>query len=143
MRILQHTKEDEAKYLKFLLKHERSNFQQSLEWGNIKTNWIKEVIISEDEKGKIVGALCVWIRKIPLFGNIMYSARGPVCDIHSKEVLEDIVQGANELAKKYHAFVLRVEPDIKKSDKQFRDIATDVGFKIKDDSKNFLDEIQP
>ena len=85
MRILQHTKEDEAKYLKFLLKHERSNFQQSLEWGNIKTNWIKEVIISEDEKGKIVGALCVWIRKIPLFGNIMYSARGPVCDIHSKE----------------------------------------------------------
>ena len=143
MRILQHTKEDEAKYLDFLLKHERCNFQQSLEWGNIKTSWIKEVIISEDKKGNIVGSLCVWIRKIPFFGNIMYSARGPICDIHSEEVLKDIVEGANELAQKYHAFVLRVEPDVKKSDEKFRKIASDVGFQIKDDSKNFLDEIQP
>ena len=143
MRILQHTKEDEAKYLEFIQKHDRSNFQQSLEWGNIKTSWIKEVVISEDGNGNIVGSLCIWIRKIPIFGNIMYSARGPICDIHSKEVLKDLVEGANELAKKYHAFVLRVEPDIKKTDKQFRNIATEVGFQIKDDSKNFLDEIQP
>ena len=92
MRILQHTKEDEAKYLEFIQKHDRSNFQQSLEWGNIKTSWIKEVVVSEDNNGNIVGSLCIWIRKIPIFGNIMYSARGPICDIHSKEVLKDLVE---------------------------------------------------
>ena len=134
---------DKKRYTEFLERHERCNFQQSLEWGNVKTNWIKEVILSEDKEGNIRGSLCVWIRKIPLFGNIMYSARGPVCDIHNEEVLQDIVEGANLLAKKYNAFVLRIEPDIKKEDTIFRDLITKVGFEIKDDSKDFKDEIQP
>lgn len=134
---------DKKRYKEFLEKHERCNFQQSLEWGEVKTAWKKEVILSEDENGNIRGSLCIWIRKIPIFGNIMYSARGPVCNIHSEEVLKDLTEGANELAKKYNAFVLRIEPDIKKDDSKFRDIVTKLGYDIKDDSKNFKDEIQP
>ena len=102
---------DKQRYTEFLEKNDRCNFQQSLEWGNVKTSWKKEVILSEDADGNIVGSLCVWIRKIPIFGNIMYSARGPVCDIHNEEVIKDLVKGSDELAKKYNAFVLRVEPD--------------------------------
>lgn len=134
---------DKQRYKEFLEGHERCNFQQSLEWGNVKTAWKKEVILSEDENGNIRGSLCVWIRKIPIFGNIMYSARGPVCNIYNEEVLKDLTDGANELAKKYNAFVLRIEPDIKKDDIKFRDIVTKIGYDIKDDSKNFQDEIQP
>ena len=134
---------DKEAYKEFLSNHERCNFQQSLEWGNVKEAWKKEVILSIDENGNIRGSLCVWIRKIPIFGNIMYSARGPVCDIHNEEILKDLTDGANELARKYKAFVLRVEPDIKKDDKEFRDIVTKLGYKIKDDAKNFKDEIQP
>lgn len=73
----------------------------------------------------------------------MYSARGPVCDIHNEEVLKDLTAGVNELAKKYNAFVVRIEPDIKKDDEAFREIVTRLGYSIKDDSKNFKDEIQP
>ena len=134
---------DKKRYKRFLENHERCNFQQSLEWGEVKEAWIKEVILSEDKKGNIKGSLCVWIRKIPIFGNLMYVARGPVCDIHDKKVLEDLKNGADELAKKYKAFVLRMEPDIEKSNEEFRKIATELGFKIKDDSKDFKDEIQP
>ena len=134
---------DKARYKEFLEKADRCNFQQSLEWGNVKTSWIKEVILSEDDNGNIRGSLCVWIRKIPIFGNIMYSARGPVGDIHNEEFIADIVKGADELAKKYHAFVLRVEPDILKSDETFREIILRNKFKIKDDSTDFKDEIQP
>lgn len=134
---------DKEAYKEFLSNHERCNFQQSLEWGNVKEAWEKQVILSTDKDGKIRGSLCVWIRKIPIFGNIMYSARGPVCDIHDEDVLKDLTDGANELAKKYNAFVLRIEPDIKKDDSEFRDIVTNLGYKIKDDSKNFKDEIQP
>lgn len=141
MRLLK--EEDKEKYKQFLEAHDRCNFQQSLEWGNVKTSWKKEVIISEDNNGNIRGSLCVWIRKIPIFGNLMYSARGPVCDIYNEEVIKDLVEGAKELAKKYKAFVLRVEPDILKSDDKFRDIISRNGFKIKDDSKDFKDEIQP
>ena len=141
MRLLEEKDRDE--YKKFLETHDRCNFQQSLEWGNVKTSWKKEVILSEDKDGKIRGSLCVWIRKIPIFGNLMYSARGPVCDLYDEEIIKDLREGANLLAKKYKAFVLRVEPDILKSDEEFRKIITKNGFKIKDDSKDFKDEIQP
>ncbi len=141
MRLLE--EKDKEEYKKFLEENPRCNFQQSLEWGNVKTSWKKEVILSEDKNGKIRGSLCVWIRKMPIFGNIMYSARGPVCDIYDEEVIKDIVEGAKLLANKYKAFVLRIEPDILKSDEKFRDIILKYGFKIKDDSKDFKDEIQP
>ena len=141
MRFLE--EKDKEKYKAFLESHPRCNFQQSLEWGNVKTAWIKEVILSEDEKGNIVGSLCVWIRKIPIFGNIMYSSRGPVCDIHDEKVLKDLTEGINALAKKYKAFVYRGEPDILKTDSEYRHIIQENGYKIKDDSKDFKDEIQP
>ncbi len=73
----------------------------------------------------------------------MYSSRGPVCDIHNEEVLKQLTDGAKELAKKYHAMVLKIEPDIKSDDKEFREIVTKLGYKIKDDAKDFRDEIQP
>ena len=135
--------ESKKAYSEFLQKHERCNFQQSLEWGEIKKDWKKEVILAENEQGNIIGSLCVWIRKIPMFGNLMYASRGPVCDIHDMEVLKQLTDGAKELAKKYHAFVLRIEPDILSSDQDFRTIITSLGYKIKDDAKNFREEIQP
>ncbi len=142
MRLLEN-KTDEEEYSKFLENHERCNFQQSIEWANVKTSWKREVILAENSNKKIIGSLMVWIRKIPFFGNIMYSARGPVCDIHNLEVLSQLTEGAKLLAKKYNAIVLRIEPDIESSDTIFRNIMLELGYQIKDDAKNFRDEIQP
>ena len=141
MKILE--EKDKARYKEFLEKHNRCNFQQSLEWGDVKVSWKKEVVLSEDENGNIVGSICVWIRKIPIFGNLMYSARGPICDIHDENVLKDLTDGLNEIAKRYNAFVLRCEPDILKTDNDYREIVRSLGYKIKADSKDFKDEIQP
>ena len=136
--------DSKKEYKKFLEGHERCNFQQSLEWAEIKKpNWKPEVILAEDDDKNIIGSLCVWIRKMPIFGNIMYASRGPVCDIHDISVMKQLTDGAKELAKKYNAIVLRIEPDVLKSDKTFRDIVTNLGYKIKDDAKDFKDEIQP
>ena len=142
MRILE-TKSDEEEYTRFLESNERCNFQQSLEWAKVKTSWKREVILAEDSSKKIIGSLMVWIRKIPIFGNIMYSARGPVCDVHNIEVLKQLTEGAKLLAKKYNAIVLRIEPDIKSDDTSFRNIMLELGYSIKDDAKNFREEIQP
>ena len=142
MRLLEN-KSDEEEYKIFLQNHERCNFQQSIEWANVKTSWKREVILAEDSSKKIIGSLMVWIRKIPLFGNIMYSARGPVCDIHNIEVLKQLTEGAKLLAKKYKAIVLRIEPDIESDDTVFKNIMLELGYSIKDDAKNFRDEIQP
>ena len=80
---------------------------------------------------------------MPIFGNMMYASRGPVCDIHNEEVLKQLTEGVRELGKKYNAFVFRMEPDIKKNDKEFREIVEKIGYKVKDDAKDFKDEIQP
>ena len=141
MRIL--SKEDEQKYTEFLSGHERCNFQQSLEWGKVKSSWINEVVLAEDANGNIIGSVSVLIRKIPIFGNIMYSSRGPVCNIYDEEVLKQLTEGINTLAKKYNAIVFKMEPDIKSDDSKFRNIVTKLGYQIKDDAKNFREEIQP
>ena len=52
-------KESEEEYTAFLESHERCNFQQSIEWANVKTSWKHEVILAEDSSGKIIGALMV------------------------------------------------------------------------------------
>lgn len=142
MRLLE-TKADEEEYTRFLEGNERCNFQQSIEWSKVKTSWKREVILAEDSSKKIIGSLMVLIRKIPIFGNIMYSSRGPICDIHNIEVLKQLTEGAKLLAKKYNAIVLTIEPDIKSDDTAFRNIMQELGYQIKDDAKNFREEIQP
>lgn len=142
MRILTN-ESDINSFNQFIEKHERCNFQQSLEWSKVKTSWKTEVILAEDEDKNIIGSLTVWIRKIPIFGYIMYAPRGPICDIHDKEVLSQLTEGAKELAKKYKSIVLRIEPDIKSDDTEFKNLMLELGYKIKDDAKNFRDEIQP
>ncbi len=141
MRILE--EKDKEAYTKFLEGHKRCNFQQSLEWGKVKSFWTNEVVLAEDKEGNIIGSISVLIRKIPIFGNLMYSSRGPVCDIHNVEVLKQLTDGIKVLAKKYKAMVIKIEPDIKSDDKEFRKLAESLGYKIKDDFKDFSEEIQP
>ena len=136
-------KDNPEVYSEFLKKHERCNFQQSIEWGKVKTSWKNEIVIVENNNGEIIGSISVLIRKIPIFGNLMYSPRGPVCNIHDEVVLKELTNSLRELAKKYRAFVLKIEPDIKSDDKEFRKIVSELGYNIKDDAKNFNEEIQP
>ncbi len=45
--------ESKKQYKKFLEENEKCNFQQSLEWAEVKKpNWIPEVILAEDEEKK-------------------------------------------------------------------------------------------
>ncbi len=131
-------------YNKFLENHERCNFMQSIEWGKVKAgNWKNEIVLAKDDNGNIIGSLSVLIRKIPIFGNLMYSSRGPICDIHDENVIKQLTDGVKELAKKYKAFVLKIEPDIVSSDKEFRNIIEKLGYGVKDNAKTFAEEIQP
>lgn len=142
MRIVTDEK-DRKIYKEFLENHERCNFQQSPEWARVKSNWINEIVLAEDDNGKVIGAVSILIRKIPIFGNIMYSSRGPICDIHDIKVIKQLTDEVKELAKKYKAIVYKAEPDIESNDEEFRKIVTNLGYMIKDDAKNFREEIQP
>ena len=132
------------KFIKFNQKHPKGHFLQSPEWAKLKSEWKNEVVLSEDKDGNIKGAMSILIRKLPYINSsIMYSPRGPVCDIHDNDTFQDLVNGAKELAKRYNAFIFRVDPDIPDNDEEFKKIAQEVGFKLKENVKDFSEVIQP
>ena len=131
----------QEEYETFIQNDEMCDFEQSLAWNKIKTYWTNEqIIIKRDKDIKL--AINVLIRKMPIFGNIMYVPRGPIGDIHSEELLEELTTKLKELAKKVKAFVVLMEPDIRVDDEEFKAIAKKLGYKIKSNSKSFRDEIQ-
>ena len=128
-------------YEDFLQKHPKGHFAQSTKWAALKTEWGFEAIILRNENGEIYASMGVLIRKIPLCGSILYSPRGPVCDVEDKNALFELINGAKVLAKKYHAYILKMDTDVKSDNEIFKNNAKELGFTIKD-SKNF-EGIQP
>ena len=141
--ILEKTEKNLKEYEEFVEKCPKGHFAQTGMWAKLKDNWKNEIVVSRDNEGNINGVMSVLIRKVPIFKcSLMYSPRGPVCDVHDKEVLKNLLDGAKELAKKYNAYVLKLDPDVKVDDTEFCDIVKSLGFKIKSAGKNF-EGIQP
>ena len=61
------TEELKKEYNEFLVKSKKCNFQQSIEWGDVKQEWKKDLAIVRDENGKITMAILLLIRKIKFF----------------------------------------------------------------------------
>ena len=61
------TEELKKEYKEFLEKSKKCNFQQSIEWGDVKQEWKKDLAIVRDENGKITMAILLLIRKIKFF----------------------------------------------------------------------------
>lgn len=135
----------EDKELKeFLQNHSKTNFMQSPEWAKVKTDWKNELIVVKDDNEKIKGTMSILLRKVPMFNRyIMYAPRGFVCDIHNKKTLKELTEKAKEVAKKYKAFIFRLDPDILQNDEEFKSIIKELGYKTKSNIKNINQVIQP
>lgn len=132
----------EKKYEQFLKNDALCDFQQSQQWAQVKINWINEVIAADGKDGNPKAVMSVLIRKIPLFGNLMYVPRGPVCDLHNPDILYELTKKIYELAEKYNAFIVRIEPYATVDDDDFKNIVTKLGYKINSCAKKFEEEIQ-
>ena len=136
-------KETEKEYEAFVSTHPKGHFMQSVKWAGVKREWKWEAVIVRDENKKIVGTMALLIRKVPgLPTSLMYSPRGPVCDIHDEKVFKELVDGAKELAKKYKCYLLKLDPDVVIQDEEFLNISLKNGFKVNSGSKSF-EAIQP
>lgn len=136
------TEQEKIQY--FISHHPRSHFLQSPEWARVKKDWEHEEIIIKDENGEIKGYLSILLRKVPVLNKyIMYSARGPICDVDDEKTFLEIVEKCKQIAKKYKAFIFRMDPDIEESNENFQSLAKKAGFKIKKNIKNINQVIQP
>lgn len=133
----------EKEYKLFLEKHTKGHFMQSPEWAKLKIAWKNEIAVVRDENGEIKGAISILIRKLPVINaTMMYAPRGPVCDPHDFETLKELFNNVKQLAKKYHSYVLKMDPDIEIEDKEFEQNVRKLGFKISRGLKNY-EGIQP
>ena len=135
---------DEKEYNEFLEKHEKGHYAQSLEWAKVKSDWKNEIIVVRDEKGQIKASLSILIRKLPYINySIMYAPRGPVCDLDDEKSFKELIEKADELAKKYKAFMLKMDPDILASNNEFKNMAKKYGFKVEEKIKDVNTLLQP
>ena len=131
------------KYESFLQANKKGHFMQSPQWARIKSFWLNEVVVVEDDNGEIKGSMSLLIRRIPFLPyTMMYSPRGPVCDPHDSATLQELLMKTKQLAKKYHSYVLKMDPDIEKDDTEFEKIMKTLGYKLKGGLKPY-EGIQP
>lgn len=132
---------EEKEFEEFVERHNKGHFAQSLKWAKLKKEWKHETVIVRDAEGKIKGAMLLLIRKTPIFNSsLVYSPRGPVCDIDDKETFEELTKKAEEIAKKHKAFMMKMDPDISNTDMEFKKMAKETGYKIIEKIKD-LNEI--
>ena len=131
-------------YRDFLEKHEKCHYAQSIEWAKTRNEWKNEIILIRDKNKRIKASLSILIRKLPYINStIMYAPRGPVCALDDKESFEKLINKADELAKKYKAFMLKMDPDILASNNKFKNMAVENGFIVEEKVKNVNNLLQP
>ena len=138
------TKEQIPEYEAFLQSHPKGHFAQSVLWAKQKPMWKWEAIVSRDQNGKIKGSLAVLIRKIVpgLPFTMMYGCRGPVTDLDDRETMKDLVDGAKKLAKQYHSYVIKIDPDVPSTETAYTKMLEELGFRLTGGGATF-DAIQP
>lgn len=116
-------------YEEFARNHPAGSITQSVKWHAVKSNWAHEVVVSRGPSGEIAGGMSVLIRKFPTGTSMMYAARGPVCDLYNREVMEDLKSGADALAKKHRAHIFKIDPDVLETDARFLSVMSSMGFR--------------
>lgn len=105
-----------AEYERFV-QDSKGSFMQSVLWCAVKSDWLHEAVITRDNAGKIVGSMLVLVKRFPPpLKSFLYSPRGPVWDYQDPQVLQDLLLGAWQLSRKYHAYALKVDPLIDEAD---------------------------
>ncbi len=137
------TKDTLAQFEEFVAGHPKGHFLQSRLWAPVKSDWVWEGLLSRSADGQVRGAMSVLIRKMPgLPYQLMYAARGPVCDPEDREALKDLTEGAALLARRHKAYALRIDPDIPSDQTGFVDTMKSLGYAHHPGDKDF-NGIQP
>ena len=108
--------ESVKKYNEFVRNREHTSAMQDLNWGKVKAEWKKEAIYIE-KNGNIIATMLILIRRVAKGFTMMYAPRGPVCDIYDTKMVEELMKDVDTLAKKYKAFVFKMDPEVKYDEK--------------------------
>ncbi len=111
-------KKDE--YDKFVKNYSMASFMQDYNWANVKNNW-DSIHCGLFKNKKLVGVCSILVKKLVKNINMFYIPRGYLIDYENFDDLEAMTQNIKLLAKKYHAYVVKIDPNFCISDNSFKD----------------------
>jgi len=108
----------------YLTGQPRGHLLQSYEWGELNEYLGGHVYrLGALDEGQMVGALMLSVAQVPLPASIpgvrfnwLYGTRGPTVSSPTSPALAALIEHAHQVARKEHAVVLRLEPNIADDD---------------------------
>lgn len=115
---------DREQWNNFLISQPRGHLLQSYEWGELNQYLGGHIYrLGALCDGRLVGVMLISIAAIPLPISIpgvrfkwLYSVRGPTVEYPDAPALAMLIEHAHQVARREHAVVLRVEPNIADDD---------------------------
>lgn len=115
---------DQQQWNDFLSSQPRGHLLQSYEWGELNKYLGGRIYrLGAVQDGRLVGCMLLSVAPVPLptklpgvSFNWLYSVRGPTVEAPDSPALAALVEYAQKVARKEHAVVLRVEPNIADDD---------------------------
>ena len=115
---------DAEQWNTFLTSQPRGHLLQSYEWGELNKYLGGRIYrLGALEDGRLIGAMLLTVAPVPLPVRVpglqlnwLYSVRGPTVERPDSPALAALITHAHTVAKREHAVVLRVEPNIADDD---------------------------
>lgn len=130
-----------ARYQDFLEHSPYATATQSFSWCKVKKEWASEQVYVERE-GQIVAGLSLLIRRVFGKASMIYAPRGPVCDLADTALVQELVAQVDQVAKKYHAFLFRMDPEVPRNP-QLEAAYAALGYVVRNEQCDKFDIIQP
>jgi len=112
------SKNEEAKWDRFVLSHPLATIHQSSKWAHFQEaipSRGKYWIIALEDRNKIIGGTVLIRHKLPKGYSWLYASRGPLLNYSSKSLpsqLKTLLAAIKPLAKKEKAIFLRIDPPL-------------------------------
>ena len=126
---------NEKEYEKFVKDYSMASFMQDYNWAYVKDNWTP--IHCGLYKNKSLVAVCTILKK-KLIKNIcmFYIPRGYLIDYENYEILNEMTNNIKKLAKKHHAYMVKLDPNYCTKEYSFKDIEIPINYSKNNEVKN-------
>jgi peptidoglycan pentaglycine glycine transferase (the first glycine) len=117
---------DQQQWNDFMLRQPRGHLLQSYEWGELnKYLGVRIYRLGALQDGRLIGTMLLTVSSVPLPVKVpglelqwLYSSRGPTVESPDSPALPALIEHAHKVARREHALVLRIEPNIADDDPQ-------------------------
>jgi len=115
---------DREQWNSFLISQPRGHLLQSYEWGELNKYLGGRIYrLGALENGRMVGAILLTVAPVPVpvpipgfHPNWLYCSRGPTVERFDSPALPALIEHVQPIARREHAIVLRLEPNIADDD---------------------------